>query len=57
MLISAIEALGGAANWNFNLPMSGASGLQGSQQRNMGSMGSFSQSLGGSQPATPLDPS
>ncbi|CAL5869689.1 uncharacterized protein PFLUO_LOCUS3919 [Penicillium psychrofluorescens] len=47
--------LGGAANWNFNLPVSGASGLQGNQQRSLGAMGSFAQSLGGSQPATPLD--
>ncbi|OQD75504.1 hypothetical protein PENDEC_c007G06837 [Penicillium decumbens] len=47
--------LGGAANWNFNLPVSGASTLQANQQRTMGTMGSFAQSLGGSQPATPLD--
>jgi CCR4-NOT transcription complex subunit 2 len=46
---------GGAANWNFNLPVSGASTLQTNQQRTMGTMGSFAQSLGGSQPATPLD--
>ncbi|KAJ5646135.1 hypothetical protein N7490_002507 [Penicillium lividum] len=47
--------LGGAANWNFNLPMSGTPTLQTNQQRNMGTMGSFAQSLTGSQPATPLD--
>ncbi|KAJ5215722.1 uncharacterized protein N7498_002129 [Penicillium cinerascens] len=47
--------LGGAANWNFNLPVSGASTLQTNQQRTIGTMGSFAQSLGGSQPATPLD--
>ncbi|KAL1885690.1 transcriptional regulator [Paecilomyces lecythidis] len=47
--------IGNAANWNFGLPMGGAPGLQNNQQRNMGNMGSFAQSLGGSQPATPLD--
>ncbi|KAJ5525798.1 hypothetical protein N7494_012448 [Penicillium frequentans] len=47
--------LGGAANWNFNLPVSGTPTLQTNQQRNMGTMGSFAQSLSGSQPATPLD--
>ncbi|KAJ5640938.1 hypothetical protein N7528_000563 [Penicillium herquei] len=47
--------LGGAANWNFNLPASGTSTLQSNQQRSMGTMGSFAQSLGGSQTATPLD--
>ncbi|EED20620.1 NOT2 family protein [Talaromyces stipitatus ATCC 10500] len=35
--------------------MGAAPGLQNHQQRNIGSMGSFAQSLGGSQPATPLD--
>ncbi|CEJ53917.1 Putative NOT2 family protein [Penicillium brasilianum] len=45
--------IGGAANWNFNLP--GASTLQSNQQRTMGTMGSFAQSLGGSQPTTALD--
>ncbi|KAJ6135600.1 hypothetical protein N7512_000760 [Penicillium capsulatum] len=45
--------LGGAANWNFNLP--GTNSLQNNQQRSMGTMGSFAQSLGGSQPATSLD--
>ncbi|KAJ5911969.1 uncharacterized protein N7473_001272 [Penicillium subrubescens] len=45
--------LGGAANWNFNLP--GTSTLQSNQQRTMGTMGSFAQSLGGSQPVTALD--
>ncbi|KAL4778340.1 hypothetical protein BJX76DRAFT_343485 [Aspergillus varians] len=45
------------ANWNFNLPVSGTPGIQGqgNQQRNIGTMGTFAQSLGGSQPATPLD--
>uniref|UniRef100_A0A093VDL7 Structural maintenance of chromosomes protein 2 n=2 Tax=Talaromyces marneffei TaxID=37727 RepID=A0A093VDL7_TALMA len=43
------------ANWNFGLPMGAAPGLQNHQQRNIGSMGTFAQSLGGSQPATPLD--
>ncbi|KAL4797061.1 hypothetical protein BDV19DRAFT_359622 [Aspergillus venezuelensis] len=43
------------ANWNFNLPMSGTPGVQGNQQRNIGTMGTFAQSLSGSQPATPLD--
>ncbi|KAJ5175998.1 uncharacterized protein N7482_001875 [Penicillium canariense] len=38
--------LGGAANWNFNLP--GTSTLQPNQQRTMGTMGSFAQSLGAS---------
>ncbi|KAL2012608.1 hypothetical protein VTN00DRAFT_133 [Thermoascus crustaceus] len=47
--------IGGGANWNFGLPMGGAPGLQSNQQRNIGTMGSFAQSLGGSQPATPLD--
>ncbi|KAG2010991.1 hypothetical protein GB937_007306 [Aspergillus fischeri] len=47
---------GSGANWNFNLPVSGTPGLQGNQQRNVGAMGTFAQSLsGGSQPATPLD--
>ncbi|KAL5336228.1 hypothetical protein BJX70DRAFT_400872 [Aspergillus crustosus] len=43
------------AKWNFNLPVNGTPGLQGNQQRNIGSMGTFAQSLSGSQPATPLD--
>ncbi|KAL4903638.1 hypothetical protein BDW74DRAFT_155881 [Aspergillus multicolor] len=43
------------ANWNFNLPVSGTPGIQSNQQRNIGSMGTFAQSLTGSQPATPLD--
>ncbi|KAL2834443.1 hypothetical protein BDW59DRAFT_137880 [Aspergillus cavernicola] len=43
------------ANWNFNLPVSGTPGLQNNQQRNIGTMGTFAQSLSGSQPATPLD--
>ncbi|KAL4743852.1 hypothetical protein BDV11DRAFT_177572 [Aspergillus similis] len=43
------------ANWNFNLPVSGTPGIQGNQQRNIGTMGTFAQSLSGSQPATPLD--
>lgn len=47
--------IGGGANWNFGLPMGGAPGLQNNQQRNMGTMGNFAQSMGGSQPATPLD--
>ncbi|KAJ5565736.1 hypothetical protein N7535_007374 [Penicillium sp. DV-2018c] len=47
--------LGSGANWSFNLPTSGSSGLQGNQQRTMGTMGSFAQSLGGSQSAAPLD--
>jgi len=47
--------LGGAANWNFNLPVGGTSSLQTNQQRTMGTMGSFAQSLGGSQTAAPLD--
>ncbi|KAF7712396.1 Uncharacterized protein PECH_003298 [Penicillium ucsense] len=45
--------IGGAANWNFNLP--GTSSLQGNQQRTLGTMGSFAQSLGGSQPSSALD--
>ncbi|KAL4917272.1 hypothetical protein BDW62DRAFT_86850 [Aspergillus aurantiobrunneus] len=45
------------ANWNFNLPVSGTPAIQSNQQRNIGTMGTFAQSLGGSQPATPLDPS
>ncbi|KKK17980.1 hypothetical protein P175DRAFT_0299800 [Aspergillus ochraceoroseus IBT 24754] len=44
-----------AANWNFNLPVSGTPGIQGNQQRSIGTMGTFAQSLSGSQPATPLD--
>ncbi|GIJ98608.1 hypothetical protein Aspvir_000726 [Aspergillus viridinutans] len=48
--------LGSGANWNFNLPVGGTPGIQGNQQRNVGAMGTFAQSLsGGSQPATPLD--
>ncbi|EAW13978.1 NOT2/NOT3/NOT5 family protein [Aspergillus clavatus NRRL 1] len=48
--------LGSGANWNFNLPVSGTPGIQGNQQRNVGALGTFAQSLGGgSQPATPLD--
>lgn len=47
--------IGAGANWNFNLPVSGTPGLQGNQQRNFGAMGTFAQSLSGSQPATPLD--
>ncbi|KAL4880427.1 hypothetical protein BJY04DRAFT_228532 [Aspergillus karnatakaensis] len=43
------------ANWNFNLPVSGTPGIQGNQQRNIGTMGTFAQSLSGSQPSTPLD--
>lgn len=46
---------GAGANWSFNLPVSGTSGLPGTQQRTMGTMGSFAQSLGGSQSAAPLD--
>ncbi|KAL2831903.1 hypothetical protein BJY01DRAFT_239960 [Aspergillus pseudoustus] len=43
-------------NWNFNLPVSGTpGGIQGNQQRNIGTMGTFAQSLSGSQPSTPLD--
>ena len=53
MLIIGGYNTGGTGNWNFNLP--GASPLQTNQQRGMGIMGSFAQSLGGSQPATPLD--
>lgn len=46
----------GGANWNFNMPVGGGTpGLQGNQQRNFGAMGTFAQSLSGSQPATPLD--
>ncbi|QMW30000.1 hypothetical protein G4B84_005335 [Aspergillus flavus NRRL3357] len=47
--------LGSGAAWNFNLPVSGTPGIQNNQQRNMGNIGSFAQSLSGSQPATPLD--
>ncbi|KAF9893838.1 hypothetical protein FE257_010008 [Aspergillus nanangensis] len=47
--------IGSGANWNFNLPVSGSPGIQASQQRSMGNIGTFAQSLGGSQPATPLD--
>ncbi|KAL7653957.1 unnamed protein product [Aspergillus niger] len=47
--------LGSGANWNFNLPVSGTPGIQGNQQRSIGTMGTFAQSLSGSQPATPLD--
>ncbi|KAH8691345.1 NOT2 family protein [Talaromyces proteolyticus] len=46
--------IGTSGNWNFGLPM-GAPGLPSHQQRNIGTMGTFAQSLGGSQPATPLD--
>ncbi|KAJ5408146.1 hypothetical protein N7509_002029 [Penicillium cosmopolitanum] len=38
-----------------NGKLGGTSTLQTNQQRTMGTMGSFAQSLGGSQPATPLD--
>jgi hypothetical protein len=54
-LISEIWHIGSNANWSFGLPMGAAPGLQNHQQRNIGSMGTFAQSLGGSQPATPLD--
>ncbi|KAA8650621.1 uncharacterized protein ATNIH1004_003308 [Aspergillus tanneri] len=47
--------LGAGANWNFGLPVSGTPGIQGNQQRTMGNMGTFAQSLSGSQPATSLD--
>lgn len=47
--------LGTGANWNFNLPVSGTPGIQSNQQRTMANMGTFAQSLSGSQPATPLD--
>ncbi|KAL1982883.1 hypothetical protein VTN96DRAFT_811 [Rasamsonia emersonii] len=47
--------MGSGANWNFGLPMGGAPGLQNHQQRNMGTMGTFAQSLAGSQQNTPLD--
>ncbi|KAJ5363079.1 hypothetical protein N7541_003923, partial [Penicillium brevicompactum] len=44
----------GATNWSFNLP-GGSTGLPGNQ-RAMGTMGSFAQSLGGSQSSSaPLD--
>lgn len=46
---------GAGANWNFNMPVGGTPGLQGNQQRNFGAMGSFAQSLSGSQPSMPLD--
>ena len=46
---------GNNANWNFNFPMSSTPGLQNNQQRGVGGMGTFAQSLGGSQPATALD--
>lgn len=49
------DIIGSNANWSFGLPMGAAPGLQNHQQRNIGSMGTFAQSLGGSQPATPLD--
>ncbi|OAL72895.1 hypothetical protein A7D00_2668 [Trichophyton violaceum] len=39
---------GTSANWGFGVPM-------GSQQRTVNPMGSFAQSVGGSQPAAPLD--
>ncbi|OJJ46742.1 hypothetical protein ASPZODRAFT_142542 [Penicilliopsis zonata CBS 506.65] len=47
--------LGSGASWNFNLPVSGAPGLQSNQQRGIGGMGTFAQSIGNSQPNTPLD--
>ncbi|BCS18089.1 NOT2/NOT3/NOT5 family protein [Aspergillus puulaauensis] len=43
------------ANWNFNMPVSGTPGIQGNQQRNIGTMGTFAQSLSGSNPGTPID--
>ncbi|KAM5478046.1 transcriptional regulator [Microsporum canis] len=46
---------GTSANWGFGVPMGGTSGLQNSQQRTVNPMGSFAQSVGGSQPAAPLD--
>ncbi|KKY27057.1 putative not2 family protein [Phaeomoniella chlamydospora] len=51
--------LGGGANWGFGLPQGGSTtGIQNVQSRSVtGTMGSFAQSLAGSQPATPLDPS
>ncbi|KAF4217260.1 hypothetical protein CNMCM8980_007750 [Aspergillus fumigatiaffinis] len=45
----------GANPYRYILKL-GTPGLQGNQQRNVGAMGTFAQSLsGGSQPATPLD--
>lgn len=53
--------VGSGSGWGaFGMAMGGAPGLPTMQQRNMagtGGMGSFAQNLGGSQPATPLDPS
>ncbi|PGH12882.1 hypothetical protein AJ79_03982 [Helicocarpus griseus UAMH5409] len=47
--------IGTGANWGFGLPMGGAPGLQSNQQRSVNTMNSFAQSIGGSQPGTPLD--
>lgn len=53
--LTIVAGIGSGANWNFNLPVSGTPGMQGSQQRSIGTMSTFAQSLSGSQPTTPLD--
>ncbi|WEW59717.1 hypothetical protein PRK78_005197 [Emydomyces testavorans] len=47
--------IGGAATWGFGGPIGGAPSIQNNQQRTVNTMNTFAQSVGGSQPATPLD--
>ncbi|MCJ1368098.1 hypothetical protein MMC16_007237 [Acarospora aff. strigata] len=48
--------LGSGSSWGFGVPMGGAPGLPNPQSRpTSAAMTSFAQTIGGSQPATPLD--
>ncbi|KAI9821223.1 MAG: hypothetical protein M1827_003957 [Pycnora praestabilis] len=48
--------LGSSSNWGFGVPMGGTPGLPNPQTRpTSAAMTSFAQTIGGSQPATPLD--
>ena len=50
------EFEGNGATWSFGTPVNGASGLPNAQGRQIGSANnSFAQTIGSSQPATPLD--
>ena len=50
--------LGSGSQWGFGGPMGGAPGLSTAQSRtNGGGISSFAQTIGSSQPHTPLDPS
>lgn len=47
---------GTGSNWGFGIPVGGgAPGLQNNQQKGVNNMNTFAQSLGVSQPTTPLD--